>query len=528
MGSTFMGLETARRGMMAQQSALYTTGQNVANASTPGYSRQRVNFAQTEAYPSIGMDREQIPGQMGTGVKAGAIQRIREGFLDVQYRGENNKLGYWQSRSDAMSKLESIMNEPSDSGLASTMDQFWQSLQDFALNPTNTNNGARSVVRQRGEAVAETFNYLSNSLASIQKDQRSQVDVTTKEVNSILYQINNVNQQIGSVEPHGYLPNDLYDERDRLIDQLSAIVNIKVSYTKTGGNSVPEAEGKAVIKLINDTGSELGILLGDAGYNELKVNYDGVDQSIKTISVGDSNLDFSKMNSSGKLKALIESYGYEKDGQDTGIFNDMLGELDRLAYTFAMKFNEVHRDGFSPNEIKNGIAENIDFFVDGENESISKIGFASRIRISDEINDSLDNIAVAQGGIDPDTGLPRKPADATLGDATNVRALANVINAKLDYNMGGTGELADFRGYYQNVIGAMGVYSQEATRLTQNSTSLQQAVEEKRQSVSSVSLDEEMTNMIQFQHAYNASARMISLQDELLDKIINGMGTGGR
>jgi flagellar hook-associated protein 1 len=517
MGSTFMGLETARRGMMAQQSALYTTGQNVANASTPGYSRQRVNYVQTEAYPSIGMDREQIPGQMGTGVKAGTIQRIRESFLDVQYRGENNKLGYWQSRSDAMSKLESIMNEPSDSGLASTMDQFWQSLQDLAVDPTN--NGARSVVRQRGEAVADTFNYLANSLTSIQKDQKSQVDVTVKEANSILYQINNVNQQIGDVEPHGYLPNDLYDERDRLIDQLSSIMNIKVSYTKAGGNSVPEAEGKAVIKLINDTGSELGILLGDAGYNELKVNYDGVDQSIKTISVGNSDMDFSKMNSSGKLKALIESYGYEKDGQATGIFNDMLSELDRLAYTFAMKFNEVHRDGFSPNEINSGQAEDIDFFADSENTSITQIGFASRIQISEDINDSLDNIATAGGG---------NLTDATLGDATNVRALANVINLKLDYNSGDSGESADFRNYYQNVIGAMGVLSQEATRLTQNSTSLQQAVEEKRQSVSSVSLDEEMTNMIQFQHAYNASARMISLQDELLDKIINGMGTGGR
>jgi flagellar hook-associated protein 1 len=521
MSSTFMGLETARRGMLAQQSALYTTGQNVANASTPGYSRQRVNFTQTEAFPSIGMDREQIPGQMGTGVKAGSIQRVRESFLDVQYRGENNKLGYWQTRSDAMGKLESITNEPSDSGLANTMDQFWQSLQDLAVDPTN--NGARSVVRQRGEAVVDTFNYLSNSLSSIKKDQKSQVDVTVKETNSILYQIQKVNEQIGSVEPHGYLPNDLYDERDRLIDQLSSIVNINVSYTKTGGNIDPKAEGKVVIKLADDNGKELGILLGDAGYSEIKVNDNGVDKSIKTISVGNSNIDFSNLNSSGKLKALIESYGYEKDGQATGIYNDMLNELDRLAYTFAVNFNTQHEKGFSPNEIKGAqetppkLAEDIPFFADINNADISNLkGFASRIQLAQEIKDSLDNIATA-GGTDP--------ANATLGDATNVSALANIINQKFEYK---TAETADFRNYYQNVIGAMGVLSQESTRLTQNSTSLQQAVEEKRQSVSSVSLDEEMTNMIQFQHAYNASARMISMQDELLDKIINGMGTGGR
>jgi flagellar hook-associated protein 1 len=523
MSSTFMGLETARRGMLTQQSALYTTGQNVANASTPGYSRQRVNFTQTEAFPSIGMDREQIPGQMGTGVKAGSIQRVRESFLDVQYRGENNKLGYWQSRSEAMSKMENIMNEPSDSGLASAMDLFWQSLQDLAVDPTDTNTGARSVVRQRGESVATTFNYLANSLTSIQKDQKSQIDVTVKEANSILYQINKLNEQIGGVEPHGYLPNDLYDERDRLIDQLSSIMNINVSYMKAGGNSDPKAEGTAVIKLADDNGKELGILLGNAGYSEIKVNDDGVDQSIKTISVGNSTIDFSKMNSSGKLKALIESYGYEKDGQATGIYNDMLNELDRLAYTFAVNFNIQHEKGFSPNEIKGAQetppkpAEDIPFFADIDSTDISTMkGFASRIQLAEQIQNSLDNIATA-GGDDP--------AKATLGDAGNVTELANIINQKFEYK---TDEMADFRNYYQNVIGAMGVFSQEASRLTLNSTSLQQAVEEKRQSVSSVSLDEEMTNMIQFQHAYNASARMISLQDELLDKIINGMGTGGR
>jgi flagellar hook-associated protein 1 len=526
MSSTFMGLEIARRGMSTQQNALYTTGQNVANANTPGYSRQRINFVETEPYPGPGMNRPQIPGQMGTGVKAGSIQRVRESFLDTQFRGENNKLGYWQTRSDALDQMESIMNEPSDSGLANTMDQFWQSLQDLSVDPTNS--GARSVVRQRGEAVADTFNYLSNSLSTVQKDLKSQIDVTGTEVNSVVYQLNQINDQIGRVEPHGLLPNDLYDERDRLIDQLSSLVNVKVEYVKSGGNSDPNAEGKAVIKLVDDNGSELGTLLSDTGYKEFKVKYDGDAGSVKTIKLGepgetdesnDTSIDFSSMNSSGKLKALIESYGYDKDGKAAGIYPEMLNQLDNMAYKFAMAFNDVHKTGFSPNEISSQKSEATAFFADAGSTDITTsttvTGFASRIQISNEIQSSLDNIATAGGNL----------ANATLGDASNVSALADIINKKLDYK---TGELADFRNYYQNVIGAMGVLSQEATRLTQNSTSLQQAVDERRQSVSSVSLDEEMTNMIQFQHAYNASARMITLQDELLDKIINGMGTGGR
>jgi flagellar hook-associated protein 1 len=520
MGSTFMGLETARRGMNTQQSALYTTGHNIANANTPGYTRQRVNFEQTEPYPSGSMNRPQMPGQIGTGVKAGSVQRIRESFLDTQYRGESNKLGYWETQAGSLQKLEEVMNEPSDTGLAKTMDMFWQSLQDLSVNPTNS--GARSVVRQRGAAVAETFNYLHSSLTTIQKDVKNEIDVTEKEINSVVYQLDQVNQQIGSVEPHGYLPNDLYDERDRLIDQLSSLVNISVDYVSPlgpNGLPIPNAEGKAVIKLVSSNGADQGILVSETGSNKLIVNFDGVDGSVKTVTVAGTTMEFADLkDKSGKLKSLVESFGYESAGKAKGIYADMLTELDNLAYTFATEFNKVHESGMSPNEITAKANQNISFFTDANSSPITnREGFASRLEVSKEIYASLDNIATADG---------TNPLTVTVGDAVNVTKLAAIINNKYDY--GEKSELADFRNYYEGIIGGMAVQSQEAIRLTDNSDALRISVDERRQSVSSVSLDEEMTNMIQFQHAYNASARMISLTDELLDKIINGMGTGGR
>jgi len=108
MTSTFQGLETARRGMFTQQSALYTLGHNVANANTPGYSRQRVNMMTETPYPSVGLNRPDIPGQMGTGVKTGSVQRVREGFLDVQYRNENTKFGYWEAKSTRSSIIPAL------------------------------------------------------------------------------------------------------------------------------------------------------------------------------------------------------------------------------------------------------------------------------------------------------------------------------------------------------------------------------------------------------------------------------------
>jgi flagellar hook-associated protein 1 len=516
MRSTFMGLETARRGMFTQQSALNTTGHNIANASTPGYTRQRVNFTQTEPYPNVGLNKPQLPGQMGTGVEAGSVQRVRESFLDVQYRGENNKLGYWEARAESYTKMEEIMNEPSDSGLSQTMDMFWQSLQDLAVNPSNP--GARSVVRQRAVAVTETFNYLASSLNGIRADLKNEITVTEKEINSLSEQINNINNQIASVEPHGLLPNDLYDERDRLIDQLSSLVNIKVDYTSSGGNASTLAEGKANITLLDANGVSLGQLVNGTGFNKLTVNFNGTDEFVKTVQLGATQLDFQQFSSTGKLRAIVESYGYENSSGDiTGVYPDMLAELDNMAYMFAYQFNLQHQDGATPNQINGTTTDDTPaFFSDTENGEVdiaNKKGMASRLQVSDQIMASLDNIA---------TSSKENP---TMGDSTNISELAEIINKPFKY---GNNTESSFRNYYEVLVGGMAVDSQEAARLSANSGTLRQAVEERRMSVSSVSLDEEMTNMIQFQHAYNASARMITLQDEMLDKIINGMGTAGR
>lgn len=540
MLSTFHGLEAAKRGMMTQQAALYVTGHNVANANTPGYTRQRVNFVQTEPFPTPGLNRPQIPGQMGTGVKAGSIERVREYFLDIQYRGENNKLGYWEARADAIAKMEDIMNEPSDNGLAKTMDQFWQALQDLSVNPEN--EGARSVVRQRGLAVVETFHYLSNSLSQIQTDIGTQIGVTITQINSLAKQISEINQQIASVEPNGYLPNDLYDERDRLIDELSKLINVQVEKHPTGGNAPATAEGTYDIYFLN--GNEKVYLVQGRDFQSISFpdgqDVDGDKEHIKEmppatgvteLQVGGTSVSFTSNNQvtfpMGKLRGLIEAYGYV-NGQDsngqpivTGIYPDMLNNLDKLAYTFGKLFNAVHEKGYGLNG-ETGVS-----FFDGLGQE--EKGAAKTIRLSADIDD-LANIAAST-----EYGKP--------GNGNNAINLANVGSMLLSSNTisligtSATIQMSDLQlpltsgtiqTNYQGWIGKLGVDGQQANRMKNNSDVLRQSVEERRQSVSSVSLDEEMMNMIKFQHAYNAAARQITVVDEMLDKIINGMGIVGR
>ncbi|MCP3031431.1 flagellar hook-associated protein FlgK [Halobacillus sp. A1] len=512
MGSTFGGLEVAKRGLFAQQSALHTTGHNISNANTEGYTRQRVNFESSGPYPPASRNRPEIPGQVGSGVQIGAIERIRVGYLDDQYRSENNKAGYYEARADELGRLEEIMNEPSEDGLSKTMDRFWNSLQDLAVNPEDS--GARSVVRQRGQAVAETFNYLSNTLNNVQEDISAEIEVTTKEINSMANQINNLNQQIAEVEPHGMVPNDLYDERDNLIDKLSGHVNIDVSYEEPPSSADPMATGKANITIIGENGAALKPNLvngADNSTNELTVNSNG-EGLTTSVGLGGGAMTVEDFTSIGKLKGLMDSGGYlNNDGGAVGTYENMLRDLDKMATGFTEAFNEVHKSGESLNSVADDVEVPAFFEVLGEKNEEGVIeGLAGQLDITDEIKADADHIAAAD--------------EALSGNGDNASALANVQNDANEL----FGEETSLDDYYESMIGAMAVETQEAQRMQGNTTTLKDSVQQQRESVSSVSLDEEMTNMIKFQHAYNASARNITVVDEMLDRIINQMGVVGR
>lgn len=491
--STFHGLEMAKRALYAQQAALYTTGHNISNANTEGYTRQRVNFETLTAYPSGSRNRPQIPGQLGQGVQAGSVERIRDSFLDLQFRAENSKSGYWETMANSLYRMESLLNEPSEGGLTNTMDKFWQSLQDLSTNPENT--GARSVVVQRGLAVADTFNYLTENLKQMKTDIRSQIDVTIEDANSLLRQINSINNQIKEIEPHGYLPNDLYDERDRLIDELSGIVNIKVHRVDSSDSALDIAGGLAQIELVDDSGKSIAnppVLLVDPVEDEISYFNLAEGAEVNSITVGGVNHPLS----SGSLKSLVDVHGYTNAPEDVLSFETMLQNINELAQTLTTKFNEVHRAG-------NGLngQTGYDFF--------SYDPVTGKMSVIEDIVSDPSKIAASP--------------DGNNGNGDYALELAKVFD-EMDAFADGT----TIKGYYEGVIGSLGVAAQEANRMAKNTAVLRSQVVEQRMSVSSVSLDEEMTNMIKFQHAYNAAARSMTAMDEILDKIINNMGIVGR
>ncbi|RPJ96816.1 flagellar hook-associated protein FlgK [Rummeliibacillus sp. TYF005] len=555
MSSTFMGLETSKRGLTTQQTALYTVGHNIANANTDGYSRQRVNMEATMGFPGVGMNAPKVPGYLGTGVQAGSITRIRDQFIDNQYRQETTKLGYWSSKSDAVSQMEDVLSEPSEYGLNKAFDNFYASLQDLSAKPDSA--ATRAVVAQRGEHLADSFNYISTQLTQIQTNLKNEISAESGKVNSIIEQIAALNQQIGNVEPNGYLPNDLYDARDSLLDQLSEYFNVTVDYTKSGGNSLDIAEGSMNVYIKLDDGSKVQVVNKDKGatltangYNPDVVDattkevksykhsaFDGSDNYSAftdfTINMGGatSTISYDQFDNvgSGKMASLINSYGYATQTTDTwdtngwkasvaggkvlsdGLYPDKLGELNQLAQKFAEEFNKLHTAGFPLAEGTTGAAKIVNFFVDSDGNGTAGNNriTAANIKVNNKIISDNNLIAASTGQGEEGNGK-----QAILLSNLKTTTIAGLNNASA-------------QTYYEGLIGDLGVQGQQATTMEYNSTTIQLTISNNRASVSSVSLDEEMTNMITFQQAYNASARMITVVDETLDKIINGMGRVG-
>lgn len=511
MRSTFMGLEASKRGLFTQQSALYTTGHNISNANTLGYTRQRVNMETTEGYPGSGLNAPRTPGHIGTGVQAHSIQRMRDEFVDRQFRQETNKLGYWESATKSISQMEDIMSEPSEFGLNQAFTEFWKSMEDVTANPKDT--AARQVMLSKGQGLADSFNYIDKQLKLIQGNIGNEINVNTKTVNSLLKQISELNKQIQTVEPNGYMPNDLYDERDVLLDKLNDLIPVSVSYEKSGGNALAIAEGSMTVKFKTNDGKEIILVesgnyahinpidakdqvvdgdvddLATDGYNEFKgFAISDIGQpptETKAVNVTYDQLEKSK----GKLAALVDAFGHSGG---KGQYPEMFKKLDDLAKTFVEKFNEVHKKGFGLDGLPGK-----DFFTGTSAKDIQVV-------------------------ITDPKQIAASDAKGEEGNNKNILALAALQAAVQNDLQGGT-----FQTYYKSLVGELGVKGEQATKLAFNSATLQLQIEKSRASFHSVSLDEEMTNMITFQQAYNANARMITVVDETLDKIINGMGRVG-
>lgn len=519
MRSTFHGLETAKRSLFTQQTALHTTGHNIANANTAGYTRQVVNMQASRPIEAPGMMRSNIPGQIGTGVQFDSITRIREQFLDDQYRNENKALGSWTVQYDTLSKLEAIINEPSDTGLRSVLDSFWQSWSDLSKDPSNITG--RKIVRENAIALANVFNLTSKQLSDFSNDLTNNVEVKVGQINSHLEIISSLNLQIKRIEGLGNNANDLRDQRDLLTDELSKIINIDVANTDdgynitmgdtvliTGGTSNATSLAAMEAAFVSgdlDSGEIYGMLVSRDRYvadyqNQLNTMADTIANGEITITIPAGSV----LPEGTELDGITYS---DANGNRT-LAADLTVQVAGL--------NGLHKLGYT---LGDPVTPGIDFFTSVGGGPITAASF----QLNPDIANNPDLIATSLR-----TETVGGDEQVIKGNNGLALLVAGLKDTQFTYTSGaviGEGTIDDF---YRSVVGQLGVQAREAERQMNNQFIIVSQVEGGRQSVSGVSLDEEMTNLVKFQHVYNASARHITAIDEMLDRIINGMGIVGR
>lgn len=507
----FGGLEIGKRSIMTHQAALNVTGHNVASVNTPGYTRQSPNIVTTRPWHTPMLTGNSQVGQFGTGVDVASIDRLRDTFLDGQIRQENRTAGYWTSMQESLARIEVILNEPSKTGLRGVMDQFWESWQDLSANPES--EAVRSVVAQRGLTVAEAFRHTHQQLSDLREDVNANVRIKVDEINSISQQLCDLNKQILSISVAGKQPNDLLDKRDLLLDQLSKIADINV-YQES--NIINETNGK-VMHFSGMITVQMGgrTLVQGAEFNKLDTARD--QKGMHMVIWQDTKV--RAQISGGELRGLLDTRGKTDLATDSSeykeIIPNMIKELNNMAETIIKSTNEIHQKGYNLKN-NNGIL----FFND---PGAGTVDWAKSMNVNDAITNDPKNIAAAEKET-----LDGSGNKVNFGDGANALEIAQLKHHIYTATDGTPIQDTTVDDYWRATCADVGVISQEATRMVKNQAVLLNQLENKRQSLSGVSLDEEMTNMIKFQHAYGAAARFINAIDEELEVIVNRLGLVGR
>ncbi len=454
MVTLFGMLELNRRSLLSSQYALQTINHNIANVNTAGYSRQQVNMH--TSYPI-----KTSFGVLGTGVSAVSVQRATAEFYTRQMRNENSTLGGWDATCSVLSEIEMIVNEPSDTGLASALDAFFSAWNDLASDPESS--ALRVGVVESAKTLCETMHEMDHSLQKTGDNIESQIKYNVDQFNKLLTMISELNGKIVATESSGVSASDLRDERDRLILEASRIARIDVKEDRYGAvdvflggtNVVHRSEARYL-----DTSLES---LSGNNWVEVVAENNG-----ETIRVED-----------GELAGLLEVRAENLD--------QVRNSLDNIASILIAKVNEIHSRGMTSQ------GSGFDFFV-GEG--------AGDISISLPIEQNADLVATSY--------------DGTIGDNT----LANDI-CTLSETIISEDEPLTINGLYESLVAEVGIYSRNARNMMSNQTLILDNIELRKESITGVNLDEELIQLTKFEQSYEAAARVLKTVEELTDTILD-------
>jgi len=470
--STFFGLDMALRALQAQQTGIDVTNHNVANANTTGYSRQNVKITTTEPFAAPGMNRPATAGQMGTGSIASDIQRARDMFLDAQYRAEVGGLTNAQAREDALEQVEVVLDEPQGVGLNSLFNEYNRVWSELANDPSDL--PVRTTVIQQSLSLTGAINRIDGQLKTIRTGLDGEIQTDVTEVNDITDQILQINSAVVQIELTGQSANDFRDRRDALVDRLSELVQVTVNENADGSMNV--LMGAQV--LVNGTTAKTDLVaVPNAGNSNLVDITYGAGGPAATLGTAEI---------SGKLTA-----------RDTNVPSYQL-KLNTLTANMITAVNTLHTAGFDLNG-----NPGVNFFTGTD---------ASNITVNAAIQADSKLIA----------------ASSVAGASGNNETVLAITGLKTSMSPPLAVGTPTTESAYNALVAGLGIDTRTASNEVDTQDALVSLLDRRRQSLSGVSLDEEAVSLLRYQRAYEASARVLTAYDQLLDKLINGTGIVGR
>jgi len=545
MRSAFYGLEIARKGLRAAQVNLELSAHNIANANTEGFTRQQAIQRAIPPTMAVSLFETTAATRIGGGVDIQEIRQIRDGFLDLQFRRENRGLGEWEVKKNTLSYIEAIFNEPSDSGISTAINEFFNSLQALSMNPEDATT--RAAVQQRTLALTETIRDVYIKLEGLQSELNQNIIFKVQDINSYATRIAALNEQIFNFEVTGRKANDLRDERNLLLDGLSKLVDVNIFEDSLGRLRVDMGGGRMLVSHTESFRLDV-VRRSDSLTHPQYPKNNHVDVGGLVDVIWQSSGEIVRI-SGGELKGLIDM----RDGiggtgtlpgedQFSGVPTELSGSgisrflaaapnkndsygvpyymrmWNHFADTLMITFNAVHRQGYNL-----AGATDINLFSDGTatfDYSNPRQPVARFITISDEVRNDWNNIATIFLD-DTDIAAGIAPDEARGNNKNILRMLDLRHNTFIE-------DIPNIETFTKGLISTLGVASRQAADMNHNQETLTEEMSRRRESISSVSIDEEMSAMVRFQHAYNASARMLTAIDEMLDVLVNRVGIVGR
>ena len=450
-------LGIARRALQAHQSAMSVASNNIANVNTEGYSRQRIML-------SAGRSLVTPQGILGSGVNIQGIERIHSNFIEQQLLNERPNFYQYEFKSTALHFIEDIFGEPSDFGLTRNLEDFFDSFHDLANDPEITTT--RIIVREKAVSLKNSFRRINRQLTDYQQQLNKELGKKVEEVNRLTSQVAHLNEKIVNEEVSGGNANDLRDKRSLLLDELSKLVDVKTIENASGGINVIVG-GRHLV--VDTQTQELALSVESATAIGPKVVFKNGGQV-----AGISN---------GSIKGIL-------DTRDTHVA-DYLVQLDELAVNLAQQVNAIHSTGY-----------NLDG-ITGTDLFDANVTGAADIDLNPAILADANLIAASDALNEP-------------GNNNTALSLANLQDS-LVMNDGDF----TFSDFYNSLISSIGSQAQESDFFQDSFAITVEKLEFTRDSISGVSLDEEMINLIEAQQAFTAAARLVTTVDEMTQTILN-------